>query len=61
MGVQETSRGGGRGEEKMISLVEKNFYWGICLVVLTATVVSKYTDGGGQEFRGFVLYCFSGQ
>lgn len=58
MGVQEWSRGGGGREEEVFSLVEKNFYRSICLVVLTATVVSECIDGGEQKFRGYVLYCF---
>lgn len=52
---------GGRTEEKVFSFVKKKkFYRSICLVVLTATVVSECIDGGQEKFKGYVLYCFGG-
>lgn len=60
MGVQERSRGG-RREEKVFSLVKKNFYRSICLVVLTATVVSKCIDGGRRNLGDMSCIASAGQ
>lgn len=57
MGVQERSGGGG-GRKGVFSFIKKNFYRSICLVVLTARVVSECIDGGEQKFREYFLYCF---
>lgn len=46
------------GEERFFSLLKKNFYRSIFLVVLTATVVRECIDGGKHKFRGYVVYCF---
>lgn len=52
-------REGGRGQEKAgFFPSQKNFYRSICLIVLTARVVSECIDVGKPSFRGHVLYCF---